>query len=166
MALAGPVTAAPTYTINKVLVAEDQYQGEKGVTPAPLYKPHETDASRAPKFWISSNERGEEAAGEEPDPATSRAGITVFKNGNNAPLSQIDIEGLCLPVITPAGSLWGGDPNGCAPPGAESARHRHRRGQRSGVPGRRAFGSAVECRPDRLRSSRQHGHGIGAAVGL
>lgn len=119
--LAGSAVAAPTYTVTKVLVAEDQYQGEKGVSPAPLYKPHETDASRSPKFWISSNERGEEEGGEEPDPATSKAGITIFKNGNNAVLSQVEIEDLCLPVINPNGTLYG-----CAPSGAEGhPRHPH-----------------------------------------
>ena len=116
--ISAPAFAAPTYTITDVLVAEDQYQGERRVTPKPIFKPHETDASRLPRFWISSNERGEEEGG---DPVASRAGITILRNGNNAVLSQLDIEGKCLPVVNPDGSAYG-----CAPPGAEDhPRHPH-----------------------------------------
>lgn len=116
--MSAPVYAAPTYNINEVLVADDQYQGESGVTPKPIYKPHETDATRLPKFWISSNERGEEEGGEA---VASRAGITILKNGDNAVLATLEIEGACLPVVNPDGSAFG-----CAPPGAEDhPRHPH-----------------------------------------
>lgn len=60
------LSAAPTYKANKVLVAEDQYQGEKGLDPNPIYKPHEVVVSQQPNIWISSNER------------TGFAGITIF----------------------------------------------------------------------------------------
>jgi len=114
---AGAASAAPTYSINKVLVAEDQWQGEDGlVDPKPIYKPHETDASFFPDYWISSNERGEEG-----DPTTGKGGITVLKNGSNAVLAQINIETACLPVVKFNGTL-----DGCAPPGAEGhPRHPH-----------------------------------------
>lgn len=109
MLVAAPLYAVPKYTVNDVLVAEDQYQGESDVTPKPIFKPHETDASRLPKFWISSNEREGEA------------GITILKNGNNAVLSRLNIEGACIPVVNPDGSDYG-----CAPPGAEDhPRHPH-----------------------------------------
>ena len=79
-ALATPVLAAPKYTVNKVIVAEDQYQGEGKLDPAPIFKPHETDASGLPNYWVSSNER------------TGCAGITVLKNGNNAVLAKLIID--------------------------------------------------------------------------
>jgi DNA-binding beta-propeller fold protein YncE len=115
-----PLTAAsaPTYNVTKVLVAEDQWQGEDGlIDPRPLFKPHETDASLA-GFWISSNERGEEEGGE---PVPSRAGITIFEIGSNKVLAKLQIEDACLPVVNPDGSHFG-----CAPPGAEGhPRHPH-----------------------------------------
>jgi len=113
----GVANAAPTYTIQKVLVAEDQWQGEDGVVdPKPIYKPHETDASFFPDYWISSNERGdEEVAG------SGKGGITVLKNGTNAVLATVNIESACIRVVKPNGSL-----DGCAPPGAEGhPRHPH-----------------------------------------
>lgn len=68
--------AAPSYTVIKVLVAEDQWQGENGlIDPAPVFKPHETDA--APKYWISSNEQG--AEGEPGNPIPDKRGITIFR---------------------------------------------------------------------------------------
>jgi hypothetical protein len=105
------------YKVVKVLVAEDQWQGENRlIDPAPVFKPHETDA--AAKYWISSNERGEE--GEE-----SKAGITIFEVGTNKVLAKLEIEDLCIPVIDLDGSVlkrFGG----CAPPGAEGhPRHPH-----------------------------------------
>ncbi len=56
---AGLAAAAP-YTISDVLVPPDQYSGEADLTPAPVWKPHETDSAATPTYWISSNERGEE----------------------------------------------------------------------------------------------------------
>lgn len=116
------VVAAPNYTITDVLVAEDQYQGEDGVIPKPLYKPHETDASALPEYWISSNERGEEEDGE---PVPSRAGITIFEYGSNEVLSKLEIEDMCIPVVGLDGEIiqqFGG----CAPAGAEKhPRHPH-----------------------------------------
>jgi hypothetical protein len=109
--------STPTYTINKVLVAEDQWQGEDGVVdPKPIYKPHESDASYFPDYWISSNERGdEEVAG------SGKGGITILKNGSNAVLSQVSIESACIPVVQLNGSL-----GACAPAGAEGhPRHPH-----------------------------------------
>jgi hypothetical protein len=80
--------AVPTYTVVKVLVAEDQWQGEAGlIDPAPVFKPHETDA--AARYWISSNERGEEGA-------PSKAGITIFEVGTNKVLAQLNIDNGCL----------------------------------------------------------------------
>jgi len=108
--------SVPTYTITNVLVADDQYQGESGVTPKPIYKPHETDASFFPDYWIASNERGDEEV-----PGSGKGGITVLKNGTNDVLAQVNIEGACIRVVKPNGTL-----DGCAPPGAEGhPRHPH-----------------------------------------
>ncbi len=117
VAVPGMLSAAPTYTINKALVAKDQWQGEDGVVdPKPIYKPHETDASFFPDYWISSNERGDEAV-----PGSGKGGITVLKNGSNAVLSQLNIEAACIPVVQLNGSL-----GACAPAGAEGhPRHPH-----------------------------------------
>jgi len=76
-ALLDSVIALPAaaYTIDEVLVAEDQHFGEAGLTPAPLYKPHEVVVSQNPNpnknIWISSNER------------SGFAGITIFDGSNN-----------------------------------------------------------------------------------
>ena len=76
-------TAAPTYSIDKVLVAEDQYFGQPGVAPAQLYKPHEVVVSHSPnpnkRIWISSNER------------SGFAGITIF-GGDNSVRAFMNIE--------------------------------------------------------------------------
>lgn len=114
------LSAAPNYTINKVIVAEDQWQGENStISPGPVFKPHETDASRMPNYWISSNERGAE---EEDEEVPSRAGISIFASGNNAVLSTLEIEGVCLPVV----GWTNKDGSNCAPPGAEDhPRHPH-----------------------------------------
>ena len=115
IAIAGSVSAAPTYSITNVLVANDQYQGETGLTPAPVYKPHETDASAQPKYWISSNERGDEETG------TGKGGISIFEYGTNKVLSTLNIENACIPVVKPSGNA-----GGCAPKGAEGhPRHPH-----------------------------------------
>lgn len=108
--IAGTAAAAPTYSINKVLVAEDQWTGEDGlIDPKPIYKPHESDASYFPDYWMTSNERDD------------KGGITVLNNGNNAVLAQVNIDTACIKVVQPNGSL--GD---CAPPGAEEhPRHAH-----------------------------------------
>jgi hypothetical protein len=110
-----PLTAvsAPTYKATKVLVAEDQWQGEDGlIDPRPLFKPHETDASFA-GYWISREEGGEAVP--------SKAGITIFEIGSNKVLAKLQIEGACIPVVNPDGSSFG-----CAPPGAEGhPRHPH-----------------------------------------
>lgn len=112
----GVANAAPTYSITNALVAEDQYQGGAGVTPKPIYKPHETDASFFPDYWISSNERGDETV-----PGSGKGGITVLKYGSNAVLSQVNIESACIHVVQVNGSL-----GGCAPAGAEGhPRHPH-----------------------------------------
>ena len=73
------LSAAPIYKANKVLVAEDQYQGEKGLDPNPVYKPHEVVVSQQPNIWISSNER------------TGFAGITVF-GGDQRVLALVNID--------------------------------------------------------------------------
>lgn len=117
------VAAAPNYDIDKVLVADDQWQGENGVVdPKPIYKPHETDATVVPAFWISSNERGEEEGGAA---VPSRAGITILEHGTNSVLSTLEIEGTCIPVVGLDGKIikqFGG----CAPNGAEKhPRHPH-----------------------------------------
>jgi len=78
--LASPVLAAPNYTVNKVIVAEDQYQGERKLDPAAIFKPHETDASRLPRYWVSSNER------------TGCAGITVLTSASNKVLANLIID--------------------------------------------------------------------------
>lgn len=113
--------AAPNYTVIKVLVAEDQWQGEDGlIDPAPVFKPHETDA--ATKYWISSNERGEETTG---TPVEGKGGITIFEFGTNKVLSTLNIEDACIPVIDLDGSVFKRF-GGCAPPGAEGhPRHPH-----------------------------------------
>lgn len=126
IAIAGPVSAAPTYTISNVLVPPDQYSGEADLTPAPVWKPHETGAAAVPTFWISSNERGAEAG---PPGQTQQfdnmAGITIFAYGTNAVLSTLNIEKACIPVVLPDGTLMK-QFGGCAPPGAEGhPRHPH-----------------------------------------
>jgi hypothetical protein len=117
--------AAPAYTISDVLVPPDEYSGEADLTPAPVWKPHETDASTAPDYWISSNERGEEGVppGQQTQ-FTNKAGITIFDNDNNV-LSTLVIEGACIPVVEPDGTLMK-QFGGCAPDGAEGhPRHPH-----------------------------------------
>lgn len=125
-AIAGSISAAPTYTISDVLVPPDQYSGEDDLTPAPVWKPHETGAAATPTYWISSNERGAE---EGPPGQTTQfenmAGITIFEYGTNAVLSTLNIENACIPVVLPDGTLMK-QFGGCAPPGAEGhPRHPH-----------------------------------------
>ncbi len=72
----------------------DQYSGEAGTTAAPVWKPHETDASSpTPSYWISSNERGDEGVppGQQ-NQFTNKAGITIFEYGTNKVLSTLNIE--------------------------------------------------------------------------
>ena len=87
-------TAAPTYSIDKVLVAEDQYFGQPGVAPAQLYKPHEVVVSHSPnpnkRIWISSNER------------SGFAGITIF-GGDNSVRAFMNIEEPGPALQTPRG---------------------------------------------------------------
>lgn len=78
--LSSPAYAAPTYNINKVLVAEDQYPGAAGVKPKPVYKPHEVAVHSFRGLWVSSNER------------TGFAGVTVFRTGSNRVLATLNIE--------------------------------------------------------------------------
>lgn len=126
IAFTGVVSAAPSYTISDVLVPPDQYTGEADLTPAPVWKPHETDSSATPGFWISSNERGDEGVppGQQTQ-YTNKAGITIFEYATNKVLSTLDIEDACIPVVQLDGTLmkkWGG----CAPKGAEGhPRHPH-----------------------------------------
>jgi len=125
MALAGAASAAPNYTITKVLVPPDEYSGEADLTPAPVWKPHETDASTLPSYWISSNERGEEGVppGQQTQ-FTHKGGITIFDNNDNV-LSTLVIEDACIPVVQPDGTLMK-QFGGCAPGGAEGhPRHPH-----------------------------------------
>lgn len=109
-----PSTAvgAPMYKVTKVLVADDQWQGEDGlVDPKPIYKPHETDASSLQNYWISSNERD------------GKAGITILRSGSNRVVAQVNIDDptACIKVVQPNGKL-----DGCAPAGAEGhPRHPH-----------------------------------------
>ena len=124
-AFGGLASAAPSYSISDVLVPPDQYSGESDLTPAPVWKPHETDASTAPSYWISSNERGEEGVppGQQTQ-FTNKAGITIFDNDNNV-LSTLVIEDACIPVVEPNGQLMKRF-GGCAPDGAEGhPRHPH-----------------------------------------
>jgi hypothetical protein len=126
MAATGSALAAPTYTISDVLVPPDQYSGEADLTPAPVWKPHETDSAAAPTYWISSNERGEEGVprGQQTQ-FTKKAGITIFAYGTNDVLSELNIENACIPVVLPDGTLMK-QFGGCAPPGAEGhPRHPH-----------------------------------------
>ena len=123
----GLSASAHAYTVTDVLVADDQYQGEAGVTPAPVYKPHETDASATPSYWISSNERGDESIppGQSKINPANRAGITIFESGTNKVLSTLNIENACIPVIARDGSVFKKFGK-CAPPGAEGhPRHPH-----------------------------------------
>ena len=118
--------AAPTYTISDTLVPPDEYSGEADLTPAPVWKPHETGAAATPAYWISSNERGAEAG---PPGQTQQfdnmAGITIFAYGTNAVLSTLNIEKACIPVVQPDGTLMK-QFGGCAPSGAEGhPRHPH-----------------------------------------
>lgn len=126
-ALSGTAVAAPSYTIEDVLVAEDQWQGEQDVTPAPVYKPHETDASDSVDYWISSNERGDESVppGQAKKTEVNKGGITIFDSANNEVLSTLNIENACIPVVGLDGRVirqFGG----CSPRGAEGhPRHPH-----------------------------------------
>jgi hypothetical protein len=126
ISFAGVTSAAPTYTISDVLVPPDQYSGEPDLTPAPVWKPHETDSAAAPTYWISSNERGaEEGPPGQQTQFSNKAGITIFQYGTNAVLSTLDIEDACIPVVEPDGTLMK-QFGGCAPPGAEGhPRHPH-----------------------------------------
>ncbi len=72
--------AAPTYSIQKVLVAGDQWKGEPDLVSKKLYKPHEVAVDAAREIWISSNER------------TAKAGITVFRDHANKVLATINID--------------------------------------------------------------------------
>ena len=74
-----PANATPTYNINKVIVAQDQYMGEKGLNPGPIYMPHEVVVSQQPNIWISSNER------------SGFAGITIF-GGDQRVRAMVNIE--------------------------------------------------------------------------
>jgi hypothetical protein len=123
---AGVTSAAPTYTISDVLVPPDQYSGEADLTPAPVWKPHETDASSPASYWISSNERGaEEGPPGQETQFSNKAGITIFEYGTNNVLSTLDIEDACIPVVEPNGTLMKRF-GGCAPEGAEGhPRHPH-----------------------------------------
>ncbi len=127
VALSGTAVAAPNYSIEDVLVAEDQWQGEPNLTPAPLYKPHETDASGPADYWISSNERGDESVppGQAKKTDANKGGITIFESGSNDVLSTLNIENACIPVVGLNGRIirqFGG----CAPRGAEGhPRHAH-----------------------------------------
>jgi hypothetical protein len=127
ISFAGVTSAAPTYSISNVLVPPDQYSGEADLTPAPVWKPHETDSAATPTYWISSNERGAEE-GVPPGQETqfdNKAGITIFAYGTNAVLSTLDIENACIPVVLPNGTLMK-QFGGCAPDGAEGhPRHPH-----------------------------------------
>lgn len=129
ISFAGVTSAAtPTYTITKVLVPPDQYSGESDLTPAPVWKPHETDAaSPTPSYWISSNERGLEEGvppGQETE-LDNKAGITIFEYGTDKVLSTLVIEDACIPVVQLDGTLMK-QFGGCAPPGAEGhPRHPH-----------------------------------------
>lgn len=126
ISFAGVTSAAPTYTISDVLVPPDQYSGEPDLTPAPVWKPHETDAAAQPTYWISSNERGaEEGPPGQETQFSKKGGITIFEYGTNAVLSELNIEDACIPVVMPDGTLMK-QFGGCAPPGAEGhARHAH-----------------------------------------
>ena len=75
-----PAVAASTYTVTKVLVAQDEYKGGSGMIPAPIYKPHDARTTATPNFWITSNER------------TGCAGITVLQNGSDKVLSKVNID--------------------------------------------------------------------------
>jgi hypothetical protein len=127
ISFAGVTSAAPTYSISNVLVPPDQYSGEADLTPAPVWKPHETDSAATPTYWISSNERGAEEGvptGQETQ-FDNKAGITIFAYGSNAVLSTLDIENACIPVVLPNGTLMK-QFGGCAPDGAEGhPRHPH-----------------------------------------
>lgn len=128
ISFAGATSAAtPTYHITKVLVPPDQYSGEADLTPAPVWKPHETDAaSPTPSYWISSNERGaEEGPPGQEQLFQDMAGITIFEYGTDKVLSTLNIEDACIPVVLPDGTLMK-QFGGCAPPGAEGhPRHPH-----------------------------------------
>ncbi|TCV89632.1 hypothetical protein [Sulfurirhabdus autotrophica] len=122
----GMALAAPTYTISNVLVPPDEYSGEADLTPAPVYKPHETGAAATPTYWISSNERGNEAvAPGQTQQFDKMAGISIFEYGTNKVLSTLNIEKACIPVVLPDGTLMKTF-GGCAPLGAEGhPRHPH-----------------------------------------
>lgn len=126
LAVAGSVSAAPTYTISDTLVPPDEYSGEADLTPAPVWKPHETGAASTPTYWISSNERGAEAgAPGQTQQFDNMAGISIFAYGTNAVLSTLNIENACIPVVLPDGTKMK-QFGGCAPKGAEGhPRHPH-----------------------------------------
>lgn len=127
MAFTAIGTAAPNYSISNVLVPPDEYSGESDLTAAPVYKPHETDASASPHYWISSNERGDEEVppGQAKKYELNKGGITIFEYGTNKVLATLNIENACIPVVELNGALMK-QFGGCAPPGAEGhPRHPH-----------------------------------------
>jgi len=72
--------AYTSYSVTSVIVAKDQYQGEKNLEKAPLFKPHETDTEFRDRIWITSNER------------TGCAGISVFSVGRDDPIRVLIID--------------------------------------------------------------------------
>src|SRR3989344_3449892 len=106
ISFAGVTLAAPTYTISDGLVPPHQYSGEADLTPAPVWKPHETDSAATPTYWISSNERGaEEGPPGQETQFSNKAGITIFAYGSHAVLSTLEIENACIPVVEPNGKI-------------------------------------------------------------
>lgn len=128
IAMTGSVAAAtPTYSISNVLVPPDQFSNEPGTQSAPVWKPHETDASSpTASYWIASNERGDESVPPgQVTQFTNMGGITIFEYGTNKVLSTLNIEEACIPVVLPNGTLMK-QFGGCAPPGSEGhPRHPH-----------------------------------------
>lgn len=78
VAHAGDDTA--TYKVRKTLVAQDEYKGEKGLVPKPLFKPHDARVNADRENWIVSNER------------TGCAGITIFRTGSDDVLAKLFID--------------------------------------------------------------------------
>jgi len=82
LAVTGLVSAAPSYTTDGILVPPDQWElgGEPNrLTPAPVYKPHDSRTDYMPGWWITSNER------------TGCAGVTTFTK-KNIPLKNVIID--------------------------------------------------------------------------
>lgn len=116
IAVAGSAqAAAPYYVKSEVLVAEDQWMlggRPPQLTPAPLFKPHDSRTTKSRNWWATSNER------------TGCAGITLFDSASNRALARVVIDEPAVEYAAGAesaappcvGLIKAEDPNAVEPP--------------------------------------------------